>query len=87
MRNEFIMRAAVFIAKLSEASENAHAIKLRYACMALKVINAFIAEEVHASQKHRKGSQFYLSWAQIGRALEISRSAAYTRYSQKGDDE
>lgn len=82
---DFLMRAGIFIARIRESETNSHAVKLRAANLALKAIEAYIADEVQNSQTHPKNSPLYLSWDHIGQALDISKSAAFARYGKRKD--
>lgn len=78
-----LVRIAIFIARIKATSERDHFNRIRLAHRARKVIDAFIAEEVEASQSVGKSDPAYLTWDRIGEAVDISRSAAYTRYGKK----
>lgn len=85
MHDDFLLRAATFIARVNESSPNAHAIKIRYAHMAKRILDDFIADEAKMANGQPQDSDAFMSWADVGKTLGISRSAAYARYG--GRDE
>lgn len=86
--NELAMRAGVFVSKIMGSLPNARAYRIRCAGLAIKALENFIYDEVREAQKHRRGSDLYVSFQQVADALEISRTAAYYRYGKDdGKDE
>lgn len=78
--NELPMRAGVFVSKILDSQCNAHAFRIRAAGLAIKALEDFIYNEVSEAQSHPRTSDLYVSFGSIGKALEVSRSAAYARY-------
>jgi hypothetical protein len=80
---ELTLRAAIWIAKIRDASPSAHAYKLRCAKVLSELIEEVIKEEVHNATSKPLNDSTRLSWESVGQCLELSKSAAFTRYGNK----
>lgn len=85
MQHEKIVRAAMFVAKIRDSSPEDHQERLMYAKKLRDLVDDFIFEEVKAANSKGKGDKNYMSWDKIGQVMDLSRSAAFTRYGAKRD--
>ena len=85
MQGERILRAATLIARLRESGFRAHEYKIRTANKVCNIMQCFITEEVKRANSLPSKDPAYMSWDKVGKALNISRSAAFTRYGGKKD--
>ena len=83
MQAEKILRAAIYIGRLRDSGERAHAYRIRVAKRLSDIIDSFVAEEVCRATSVSKNDPAKMTWDQVGQALEISRSAAFSRYGKK----
>lgn len=80
---ERLLSALIFLAKVRDANPNRHEYRIRCAKKARDAIDAFIVTEVRTANSKSVKDPTHLSWARIGEALDLSRSAAFTRYGKK----
>lgn len=81
MQDDLLFRIALTLSRIRETNPICdHALRLRLALKVRKAVDLFIAEEVRAANSKPQEDESYLSWAQIGSALELSKTAAYARY-------
>lgn len=80
-----MLRAAILLARLRQASPNSHELRIRYAIQVRKIVDSFIAEEVRTANSLPEDDPSHMSWTKVGQAVELSRSAAYARYGAKCD--
>src|SRR5947208_994303 len=79
VQGEKILRAALYIARIRESSDRAHAYRIRAAKKLSDIVDNFVAEEVRRATSINKTDPAHMSWEQVGQALEISKGAAYNR--------
>lgn len=82
---ERILSAIIFLSKVRDANQNRHEYRIRCAKKARDAIDSFIMSEVRAANAKPLKDPSHLSWGRIGEALDLSRSAAFTRYGKKDD--
>lgn len=85
MQGNKLLTAAIYLAKLRDSGCRDHAYRLRVASKLRNLIDAFIADEVRAATEKNKSDPAYLSWTKVGELLNLSRSAAYTRYKKNAN--
>lgn len=78
-----ITRATILIARLLDSAPRNHVYRLRLLSKVSKLIAAITIEEVRAATSEAKGDEAKLTWDQIAQCLEMSKSAAFTKYSGK----
>jgi hypothetical protein len=83
MQGEKILRAALYIARIRESNDRAHAYRIRAAKKLSDIVDSFVAEEARRATSTTETDPAHMSWAQVGQALDISKSAAYNRYGEK----
>lgn len=83
---ERLLSALIFIAKVRDAGPNRHEYRIRCAKKARDAIDAFIVNEVRTANSKSTKDPTHLSWARIGEALDLSRSAAFARYGKKENE-
>lgn len=80
MQAERILRAAILVGRLRDSSNRSHALRIKTAQLLSSLIDQFIATEVERATTISKSDPAHLTWTEIGQCLNLSRSAAYTRY-------
>lgn len=77
------LRLIVFATKLRDAGTREHSRRIRIAQKIIDLANSVIAEEVRTANSLNKSDPEYMSWQQVADALDISRTAAFTRYGKE----
>lgn len=85
-QREKVVRIGVLVTRLLESSAREHRARISLAKKAIDILNDFIEYEVHTANDLPKNDPAHMSWAHIGSALNLSRSAAYARYGMKNDE-
>ena len=83
MTEDKLLRVLTFVSRIREAPTQNHVLRLKLASVVSKAIDSFIQDEVQKAQSRPQKDPCHLSWAQIGDLLDLSRSAAYSRYGKK----
>lgn len=76
-------RVAKLLSQIENSDECSHAYRIRRAKEAIDILNGFIASEVRSAVNTPRGKVSNMSWAEIAKALDISKSAAFARYGKK----
>jgi hypothetical protein len=84
--SEKLLQAAININRIREASPRAHAYRIKLAKRTIDLLNDFIATEVQAAVSEPKGHPAKMTWEQIGQALNLSKSASFTKYGANHGD-
>lgn len=86
VQGERILRAAMYLARIRESSQRAHAYRIRAAKKLCDIIEGFIAEEVHRATSISKNDPAAMSWSEVGSALEMTKSKAFRLYGEKQNE-
>ena len=71
------------IAKIDEAKPHHHSHKIRCANRAIEILSEMIAKEARQANSLPRTAPGYMSWNEIAVALDLSKTAAFTRYGGK----
>jgi hypothetical protein len=86
MQGERILKAAMYVARIRESSQRAHAYRIRAAKKLCDITEGFIAEEVRRATTISKNDPAHMSWNEVASALEITKSKAFRTYGGKPDE-
>lgn len=78
-----LLYAQIFVARAKDTEEAKHDIRLFYAKKARDALEAFIAEEIKTANSEPVKSPSHLSWAEIGKIFNLSKTAVFTKYGSK----
>lgn len=82
MQSEKILRAETFLARVRNAKTTDHFERIRAAKLVVEVMNSFIALEAQRANHRNHSDPAYLSWDEIAKAMEMSKTAVYHRYGK-----
>jgi hypothetical protein len=71
------------IEKMSKAAEHHHSDKIRCAKKAIDILNEIVTYEAKKANSLPQNAPGHMSWNDIGKVLEISKTAAFARYGKK----
>jgi hypothetical protein len=80
---EDTLRLAIAVGRLRNSGSREHRRRIRIAKQISDLANKVIAYEVRAAISEPAGDSARMSWQEIADTLEISKTAAYTRYGVK----
>lgn len=77
------LRMVIFAQKLRDSGSREHARRIRLAKLIADIANSIIAREVTKATSLSSSDPAHMTWKEVGDALGLSKSAAFTRYGKR----